>query len=198
MTCAPGARSVTPLARVLKHIDFEERGSRLGGRVRKGSPSRSCPVVVKSTHRREKKHDIVASSRLVKPGGLAPHLTSTSCLSRCQGNCSVQDLSPVVALSIDASTAAVVLRPHALESVPKRWNPAPRYGRVDHAQIRSCGRSQRCGGVQELKILTMESHEPVHNDMASLLTPKQLTRLSCPCKVPTRSPRSTSHTCDKD
>lgn len=26
--------------------------------------------------------------------------------------------------------------------------------------------------------LTIESHEPVHNDMASLLTPRQLTRLS--------------------
>ncbi len=42
---------------------------------------------------------------------------------------------------------------------------------------------------------TIESHDPVHNDIASLLTPRQLTRLSWPCNVPTRSPRSTSHTC---
>lgn len=42
---------------------------------------------------------------------------------------------------------------------------------------------------------TMESHEPVHRLRASLLTPRQLTRLSWPCSVPTRSPRRTSHTC---
>lgn len=40
----------------------------------------------------------------------------------------------------------------------------------------------------------MESHEPVQRLKASLLTPRQLTRLSCPCNVPTRSPRSTSQT----
>lgn len=148
MTCAPGARSLTPLARVLKHIDGEERGSRLGGRVRKGSPSRSCPGLVKSTHRREKKHGIVASSRLVKLGGFAPHLTSTSCLSRYQGNCSIQALLPAVVPSRNASAATVVLRPRALKSVPKRWNPAQRYICVDHAQIRSCGQGQQYGRVQ--------------------------------------------------
>ena len=31
-----------------------------------------------------------------------------------------------------------------------------------------------------LPVLTMESHDPVHNDIASLLTPRQLTRLSWP------------------
>jgi len=40
----------------------------------------------------------------------------------------------------------------------------------------------------------MESHEPVQRLSASLLTPRQLTRLSCPCNVPTRSPRRTSQT----
>jgi hypothetical protein len=47
-----------------------------------------------------------------------------------------------------------------------------------------CARSRR----------TIESHEPVHRLSASLLTPRQLTRLSCPCRVPTRSPRRTSQT----
>lgn len=42
--------------------------------------------------------------------------------------------------------------------------------------------------------LTIESHEPVQRLSASLLTPRQLTRLSCPCNVPTRSPRRTSQT----
>ena len=41
----------------------------------------------------------------------------------------------------------------------------------------------------------MESQEPVHKLNASWLTPRQLTRLSWPCSVPTRSPRKTSHTC---
>jgi hypothetical protein len=40
----------------------------------------------------------------------------------------------------------------------------------------------------------MESQEPVHKLNASWLTPRQLTRLSWPCSVPTRSPRKTSHT----
>lgn len=44
--------------------------------------------------------------------------------------------------------------------------------------------------------LTIESHDPVHNERASFETPRQLTRLSCPCKVPTRSPRRTSQTYD--
>lgn len=46
-----------------------------------------------------------------------------------------------------------------------------------------------------IALLTVESQEPVHRLMASLLTPKQLTRFSWPCKEPTRSPRRTSHTC---
>lgn len=44
--------------------------------------------------------------------------------------------------------------------------------------------------------LTIESQEPVQSDIASLLTPRQLTRLSCPWRVPTLSPRRTSQTCD--
>jgi hypothetical protein len=44
-------------------------------------------------------------------------------------------------------------------------------------------------------MLTIESHDPVHNERASFETPRQLTRLSCPWRVPTRSPRRTSQTC---
>ena len=43
-------------------------------------------------------------------------------------------------------------------------------------------------------LLTIESQEPVHNDIASLETPKQLTLLSWPWSVPTRSPRRVSQT----
>jgi hypothetical protein len=45
--------------------------------------------------------------------------------------------------------------------------------------------------------LTKESQEPVHKLMPSLLTPRQLTRFSCPLKEPTLSPRRTSQTCDE-
>lgn len=51
----------------------------------------------------------------------------------------------------------------------------------------------RCAAVGKFKLaswavkdvyarvnLTSESHEPVQSDIASLLTPRQLTRLSCP------------------
>lgn len=34
--------------------------------------------------------------------------------------------------------------------------------------------------IMIVQILTIESHDPVHNDIASLLTPRQLTRLSWP------------------
>lgn len=43
-------------------------------------------------------------------------------------------------------------------------------------------------------LLTIESQEPVQRERASLLTPKQLTRLSWPCNVPTLSPRRVSQT----
>jgi hypothetical protein len=42
--------------------------------------------------------------------------------------------------------------------------------------------------------LTNESHDPVHKLIPSLLTPRQLTRLSWPTKDPTFSPRVTSQT----
>ena len=52
-----------------------------------------------------------------------------------------------------------------------------------------------CGMIYRVHIKrTIESHEPVQRLSASLLTPRQLTRLSCPCNVPTRSPRRTSQT----
>lgn len=46
-------------------------------------------------------------------------------------------------------------------------------------------------------VLTRESQDPVHKLIPSLLTPKQLTRLSCPTNDPTFSARVTSHTCQK-
>lgn len=44
------------------------------------------------------------------------------------------------------------------------------------------------------RVLTNESHDPVHKLMPSLETPKQLTRFSWPTSEPTFSPRVTSHT----
>jgi hypothetical protein len=41
---------------------------------------------------------------------------------------------------------------------------------------------------------TNESHDPVQRDKPSLLTPRQLTRLSCPARIPTLSPFKTSQT----
>ena len=46
----------------------------------------------------------------------------------------------------------------------------------------------------EERRFTVASQDPVHKLMASLLTPKQLTRFSCPFKFPTRSPLNTSQT----
>lgn len=70
---------------------------------------------------------------------------------------------------------------------------------VDHAQIRSCVQALASVSIIDAIVrtmqLTIESQDPVHNDMASLLTPRQLTRLSCPWRVPTLSPRRTSQTC---
>ena len=42
--------------------------------------------------------------------------------------------------------------------------------------------------------LTVESQDPVHRLIPSLLTPRQLTRFSWPFRFPTRSPRNTSQT----
>ena len=49
-------------------------------------------------------------------------------------------------------------------------------------------------GKLEMKILTVESQDPVQRLIASLLTPRQLTRFSWPFRLPTRSPRRTSQT----
>ncbi len=55
------------------------------------------------------------------------------------------------------------------------------------------------GGRRILTLsLTIESHEPVHRLIPSLLTPRQLTRFSWPTSEPTFSPRVTSHTCNVD
>jgi len=55
-------------------------------------------------------------------------------------------------------------------------------------------RPHKYGANYQAQILRVESHDPVHKLIPSLLTPRQLTRLSCPVRVPTRSPRSTSQT----
>lgn len=82
-------------------------------------------------------------------------------------------------------------RPEALDEVSAQ----KRLSYVDHAHMRSCSVEVSTGLKRDVVWkLAIESHEPVHNDMASLLTPRQLTRLSCPCSVPTRSPRRVSQT----
>jgi hypothetical protein len=48
----------------------------------------------------------------------------------------------------------------------------------------------------DTKVLTKESHDPVHKLIPSLLTPKQLTRFSWPFNEPTLSPRRVSQTCE--
>ena len=75
-------------------------------------------------------------------------------------------LSCLLVLRLKPRCGAVVL------SVLQRWRSARKY------------------------MLTIESHDPVHNERASFETPRQLTRLSCPWRVPTRSPRRTSQTCN--
>jgi len=49
-------------------------------------------------------------------------------------------------------------------------------------------------GLYQAQILSRESHDPVHRLIPSLLTPRQLTRFSCPLSDPTLSPRSVSQT----
>lgn len=44
------------------------------------------------------------------------------------------------------------------------------------------------------RTLSMLSQDPVHKAMPSALTPRQLTRFSCPASTPTRSPLSVSQT----
>lgn len=55
---------------------------------------------------------------------------------------------------------------------------------------------RRISAVQDMIDMghTSESQEPVHKLIPSLLTPKQLTRFSCPLSEPTLSPRSVSQT----
>ena len=63
-------------------------------------------------------------------------------------------------------------------------------------------RREYCALCPDFKLLseeftkrdTNESHDPVQRLNPSLLTPRQLTRLSCPARIPTLSPFKTSQT----
>lgn len=61
---------------------------------------------------------------------------------------------------------------------------------------RPAERCQRSNLVADMNLLTLRvlSQLPVQSAMPSALTPKQLTRFSCPVNTPTRSPLSVSQT----
>lgn len=80
------------------------------------------------------------------------YITTAAVIQHSRVSCTVL----LESMAVTTALGAAVRRPHMLAG-----GAVKSMQMVNHAQIRS-----------------IESHDPVHNDMASLLTPRQLTRLS--------------------